>query len=127
MTQSSGPNRLAGPDIRDALAATADFPGVTGKVTFNENRDAVKPIVMIEIKQGGIYAVRERVEVEGAAAPGMATSPSPAATSPPAGAASPAASPASAATASPSKAASPAKPAAQRHTVGNLSRESTFD
>lgn len=58
---------LAGTDIRDALAATKDFPGVTGKVTFNENRDAVKPIVVIEIKDGGTYTVRERVNVEGAA------------------------------------------------------------
>ena len=60
---------LSGPDIRDALAATKDYPGVTGTVTFNENRDAVKPIVMIEIKDGGTYAVKERVNVEGAAAP----------------------------------------------------------
>src|ERR1051325_9269730 len=59
---------LAGPDIRDALAATKDFPGVTGTVTFNENRDAVKPIVMIEIKDGGQYAVKERVNVEGTTA-----------------------------------------------------------
>ncbi|HKG60056.1 MAG TPA: ABC transporter substrate-binding protein [Pyrinomonadaceae bacterium] len=58
---------LSGPDIRDALAATNAFPGVTGTVTFNQNRDAVKPIVMIEIKDGGTYAVRERVNVEGAA------------------------------------------------------------
>ena len=58
---------LNGPDIRDALAATKDYPGVTGTVTFNQNRDAVKPIVMIEIKDGGLYAVRERVSVEGAA------------------------------------------------------------
>ncbi len=61
---------LEGKAIRDALAATKDYPGVTGNVTFNENRDAVKPIVMIEIKPGGAYAVRERVEVEGAAMPG---------------------------------------------------------
>jgi branched-chain amino acid transport system substrate-binding protein len=59
---------LNGPAIRDALAATKDYPGVTGTVTFNQNRDAVKPIVMIEIKDGGLYAVRERVNVEGAAA-----------------------------------------------------------
>jgi branched-chain amino acid transport system substrate-binding protein len=59
---------LSGADIRDALAATKDFPGVTGTVTFNENRDAVKPIVMIEIKDGGTYAVKERVTVEGATA-----------------------------------------------------------
>jgi branched-chain amino acid transport system substrate-binding protein len=64
---------LSGPDIRDALAATNAFPGVTGTVTFNENRDAVKPIVMIEIKDGGTYAVRERVNVEGAAAPPVAS------------------------------------------------------
>ncbi|HEX5601035.1 MAG TPA: ABC transporter substrate-binding protein [Pyrinomonadaceae bacterium] len=64
---------LSGPDIRDALAATNAFPGVTGTVTFNQNRDAVKPIVMIEIKDGGTYAVRERVNVEGAAAPPVAS------------------------------------------------------
>src|SRR5690242_3191854 len=58
---------LSGPDIRDALAATKAFPGVTGAVTFNEQRDAVKPIVMIEIKPGGTYAVKERVNVEGSA------------------------------------------------------------
>src|SRR5688500_727744 len=62
-------NSLEGQAIRDALAATKDFPGVTGTVTFNENRDAVKPIVMIEIKDGGTYAVKERVTVDGAALP----------------------------------------------------------
>jgi len=68
-------NSLDGKAIRDALAATKDFPGVTGKVTFNENRDAVKPIIMIEIKDGGIYAVRERVQVEGAAMPVLTETP----------------------------------------------------
>jgi len=63
---------LDGAAIRDALAATKEFPGVTGTVTFNENRDAVKPIVMIEIKDGGTYAVKERVTVEGAAMPAAA-------------------------------------------------------
>src|SRR5215475_8782812 len=58
---------LDGADIRDALASTKDFPGVTGTVTFNQQRDAVKPIVMIEIKPGGTYAVKERVNVEGSA------------------------------------------------------------
>ncbi len=56
---------LDGAAIRDSLAATKDFPGVTGTVTFNKDRDAVKPIVMIEIKDGGTYAVKERVNVEG--------------------------------------------------------------
>ncbi len=103
---------LDGKAIRDALAATKEFPGVTGKVTFNENRDAVKPIVMIEIKDGGIYAVKERVQVEGAAMPALTDTPS---TSP-----SPGTSPSPAASASPKTAASPApsaKPAATKPAV----------
>lgn len=64
---------LSGPDIRDALAATNAFPGVTGTVTFNQQRDAVKPIVMIEIKPGGTYAVKERVNVEGSAVASAST------------------------------------------------------
>jgi branched-chain amino acid transport system substrate-binding protein len=72
---------LDGPAIRDALAATKGFPGVTGNVTFNENRDAVKPIVMIEIKDGGTYTVRERVNVEGAALPATTSNSAPATTS----------------------------------------------
>jgi len=71
---------LDGPAIRDALAATKDYPGVTGTVTFNENRDAVKPIVMIEIKDGGTYAVKERVTVEGATAANTAPAAAPAQT-----------------------------------------------
>lgn len=84
---------LDGTAIRDALAATNNFPGVTGNVTFNENRDAVKPIIMIEIKDGGSYAVRERVNVEGAAMPTSSSSPassaSPAMTGSPAAGSSP--------------------------------------
>lgn len=83
-------NSLDGKAIRDALAATQGFPGVTGDVTFNENRDAVKPIIMIEIKPGGAYAVRERVQVEGAAMPGATTTSSPSISSSPAAPASPA-------------------------------------
>ena len=110
-------NSLEGPAIRNALAATAAYPGVTGTVTFNENRDAVKPIIMIEIKDGGTYAVRERVEVEGAAAPtaasaSPATSVSPATTASPAAGSSPATAASPAATRSPATTASPSKPAA---------------
>ena len=74
---------LNGPDIRDALAATKAFPGVTGTVTFNEQRDAVKPIVMIEIKDGGQYAVKERVNVEGAALQQTSSNTAPGAPAPP--------------------------------------------
>ena len=108
-------NSLDGAAIRDALAATKEFPGVTGKVTFNENRDAVKPIVMVKIEAGGKFVVAERVQVEGAAMPTTsATSASPTASASPATGASPAtaASPAAAATRSPATTASPARPAA---------------
>ena len=106
-------NSLEGKAIRDALAATKEFPGVTGKVTFNENRDAVKPIVMIEIKPGGTYAVRERVEVEGAAAPGATTTASPAASSSPATSVSPAAAASPASKTSSSPGAPPSPPPAK--------------
>jgi ABC-type branched-subunit amino acid transport system substrate-binding protein len=58
-----------GKAVRDALAATKDFPGVTGTVNFNANRDAVKPIMMIRVDEGGKYVIQERVVVEGAAMP----------------------------------------------------------
>lgn len=65
-------NSLDGKAVRDALAATKDFPGVTGTVNFNANRDAVKPIMMIRVDDGGKYAIQERVVVEGAAMPSEA-------------------------------------------------------
>jgi branched-chain amino acid transport system substrate-binding protein len=99
-------NSLDGTAIRNALAATKEFPGVTGKVTFNENRDAVKPIVMIKIEEGGKFVVAERVQVEGAAMPTMTTSASPA---PGASPAAPAASASPATNASPEAATTPAK------------------
>ena len=41
---------LSGPAIRDALAATKDYTGVTGVISINEKHDAVKPAVVLEIK-----------------------------------------------------------------------------
>lgn len=66
---------LDGKAIRDALAATKDFPGVTGTVNFNDNRDAVKPIMMIRVEEGGKYVIQERVNVDGAAMPTSSASP----------------------------------------------------
>jgi ABC-type branched-subunit amino acid transport system substrate-binding protein len=97
-------NALDGPAIRAALAATQDFPGVTGKVTFNENRDAVKPIVMVKIEPGGKFVVAERVQVEGAAMPTTTTT-----TASPATAVSPAAAVSPASATSPAGATTPAK------------------
>jgi branched-chain amino acid transport system substrate-binding protein len=41
-----------GPAVRDALAATSDFQGVTGKITIDKDRNARKSVVIIEVKDG---------------------------------------------------------------------------
>ena len=38
--------------IRDALAGTKDFKGVTGTITMDENRDANKSAVILQVKDG---------------------------------------------------------------------------
>jgi branched-chain amino acid transport system substrate-binding protein len=38
--------------IRDALAKTTNFVGVTGTISINEQRNAIKPAVILEIKDG---------------------------------------------------------------------------
>jgi len=43
---------LSGPAVRDAIAQTKDFPGVTGTITLDENRNAVKPAVVLEVGDG---------------------------------------------------------------------------
>ncbi len=39
-------------DIRDAIAATKAYPGVTGNISLDANRDAVKPAVVLKIGGG---------------------------------------------------------------------------
>ena len=41
-----------GPQLREALAATKDFPGATGATTLDAKRDASKPAVIITAKDG---------------------------------------------------------------------------
>lgn len=41
---------LSPKSIRDEIARTKDFPGVTGKITLNENRDAVKAAVVVQVQ-----------------------------------------------------------------------------
>jgi branched-chain amino acid transport system substrate-binding protein len=41
-----------GPALRDASAATRDFPGATGVTTLDENRDAPKAAVIMTVKDG---------------------------------------------------------------------------
>ncbi len=49
-----------GAKVRDALAATKDFQGVTGKMTIDPERNARKPAVILQIK-GGKFVYRETV------------------------------------------------------------------
>jgi branched-chain amino acid transport system substrate-binding protein len=56
--------RAGSPDgeaIRRALAETKGWSGVTGQMTFDQNRNPVKPIVILEIKNGGL-ALRETLQ-----------------------------------------------------------------
>jgi branched-chain amino acid transport system substrate-binding protein len=41
-----------GKAIRDALGATKDFPGASGVTTIDEQHNAKKAIVILEIKNG---------------------------------------------------------------------------
>jgi branched-chain amino acid transport system substrate-binding protein len=41
-----------GPALRDAIAAIKDFPGVTGKITIDEQRNATKSAVILTVKDG---------------------------------------------------------------------------
>lgn len=45
--------------LRDALAATKDFSGVTGKTTIDANRNATKSAVIITIKDGKFKFLQE--------------------------------------------------------------------
>jgi branched-chain amino acid transport system substrate-binding protein len=50
-----------GAKLRDAINATKDFPGVTGVITLNAERDAVKSIVVVERKKGA-WVFRARID-----------------------------------------------------------------
>jgi len=48
--------------IRDALAATKNFRGVTGVITIDDRRDASKPAVMLKIAEAGALKFVKRVD-----------------------------------------------------------------
>jgi branched-chain amino acid transport system substrate-binding protein len=41
-----------GPELRDAIAQTKDFPGVAGVITLDANRNPVKPAVVLTVEGG---------------------------------------------------------------------------
>lgn len=45
---------VEGKALRDAIAATKDFPGITGKITLDEKRNANKPAVILTIRNGKV-------------------------------------------------------------------------
>lgn len=50
MTRAAG---FSGPDIRTALAATKDYSGVTGNITIDGQRNAVKSAVVLKVQNDG--------------------------------------------------------------------------
>ena len=51
-------NSLESAAIRDALAQSKDFPGVTGRITLDANRNANVPVYMLRIN-GGKYSLQQ--------------------------------------------------------------------
>jgi branched-chain amino acid transport system substrate-binding protein len=43
--------------IRDAIAATENFPGISGNITMDENRNPVKPAVVLKVQDGALEFV----------------------------------------------------------------------
>lgn len=46
-------------EVRNALAATKDFPGVTGRITLDANRNAQVPVYMLRIEKGGKFTLQQ--------------------------------------------------------------------
>ncbi len=57
--------------LRDAIAATREFAGVTGVISIDENRNAVKPAVILEVGDGK-FVYRETIQPGDPAAAGDA-------------------------------------------------------
>lgn len=67
-----------GPALRDAIAATKEFAGVTGVITIDAERNAVKPAVVLKL-QDGKYVYQQTIGADDPA--GAAASPSTTSTS----------------------------------------------
>ncbi len=65
-----------GPKLRDAINQTKDFPGVTGTITIDPSRNAVKPAVVLKL-QDRKYIYQETIYPEGMK-PATSAAPAPA-------------------------------------------------
>ena len=52
-----------GEKVRNAIASTKDFPGVTGQISINEERNAVKTAVIVKVENGK-YLLTETIKPE---------------------------------------------------------------
>jgi branched-chain amino acid transport system substrate-binding protein len=52
-----------GPKLRDALAETKNFPGVTGIISLDSQRNAIKPAAVLKL-QDGKYIYQETIQPE---------------------------------------------------------------
>ena len=68
------------PKLRDAIAETKNFPGVTGVISLNAQRNAIKPAAILKL-QDGKYIYQETIQPE-TIAPTPSPSPSPSAKRP---------------------------------------------
>jgi branched-chain amino acid transport system substrate-binding protein len=56
--------------LRDAINATKEFPGVTGKITLDSSRNAVKPAVVLELDPAASkFSFKETIYPEGMTPP----------------------------------------------------------
>jgi branched-chain amino acid transport system substrate-binding protein len=65
-----------GPKLRDALAATKNFPGITGVISMDKDRNAVKPATVLKLEDGK-YIYIETIQPEVLATPSPSPSPTP--------------------------------------------------
>jgi branched-chain amino acid transport system substrate-binding protein len=76
--------------LRDAIAATKNFPGVTGQITLDNDRNAVKPAVVLKL-QDSKFVYETTIYPEGMTPPATSSAPAQPASTVPAAATSPAA------------------------------------
>jgi branched-chain amino acid transport system substrate-binding protein len=76
--------QLEGPSIRDQIAATKDFPGVTGAITLGPDRNPTgKRLVILEVKNGEVE-LKDTIDASGTVmAPPTTTDTSPTAVASP--------------------------------------------
>jgi branched-chain amino acid transport system substrate-binding protein len=64
---------LSGADLRDAIAATKDFSGVTGTITLGPDRNPIDKKIVIEEVKNGQLTLRKSIDPRQPASPAAAT------------------------------------------------------